>query len=156
MKVFIIGKETFDGLMKKRGITNDNVESQSKTFFISINDTRGTDEVPYFENKSNVKVIYFDDIDQDIDDPKWGLIKAFSIEQAKELVDFIDKQKDKESCIVHCAAGISRSGAVGTFVNDYFREDWEEFKRQNPYISPNGLVLSLLNRVVREKEDTNE
>jgi predicted protein tyrosine phosphatase len=156
MKVFVISKANFDSLMKRKDITNDNVEDKTKTFFISINDTRGTDEVPYFENKQNVKILFFDDVEEDIDVSVIGsnerkTAKAFTPIQAKELLEFIDNHKDKESCIVHCAAGISRSGAVGTFVNDYFSGDYFEFKRQNPYIHPNGLVLRLLKAAVAEK-----
>ncbi len=46
--------------------------------------------------------------------------------------------------IVHCAAGVSRSGAVGLFVRDYFSLDYSEFKRQNPHIVPNLWVSKVL------------
>lgn len=156
INVFVTNKQSFDELMRNKGITNDNVESKTKTFFISINDTEGTDEVPYFNDKSNVKVLFFDDVETDLTIPIIGTkevktAKAFTPTQARELIDFIDKNKDKESCIVHCAAGISRSGAVGTFVNDYLGGDYNSFKKQNPYILPNGLVLQLLNRALAEK-----
>ncbi len=149
MKVFITSKTAFDRLMKSKGITNENVENHKKTFFISINDTSGTNEIPYFENKKNVKVLFFDDVETDLEIPILGtkevkVAKAFTSVQAKELLEFIESNKDKESCIVHCAAGISRSGAVGTFINDYFGENWFEFKKTNPHIHPNGLVLRLL------------
>lgn len=156
MKVFITSKKAFVDLMKRKGITNDNVESYKKTFFISINDSCGTDEIPYFENKKNVKVLFFDDVEKDLEIPVIGtkvvqVVKAFTSDQAKELLEFIESHKDKESCIVHCAAGISRSGAVGTFVNDFFGGDFFEFKKQNPYIHPNGLVLRLLKDAVAKK-----
>jgi len=158
MKVFITSKTAFDDLMKRKGITNENVESHKKTFFISINDSCGTDEIPYFENKENVKVLFFDDVEKDLEVPIIGtkevlVAKAFTSVQAKELLEFIESHKDKESCIVHCAAGISRSGAVGTFVNDFYGGDWFEFKKQNPYIHPNGLVLRLLKSAVAEKSN---
>jgi predicted protein tyrosine phosphatase len=114
MKVFVTSKKTFDDIMLTKGITNDNVESYDKAFLISINDSVGTDEVPYFENKENVKVLFFHDLDEDIE-TKSGTANTFTYTQAEELLEFIDKHKDKETCIVHCAAGVSRSGAVGTF-----------------------------------------
>ena len=43
MKVFVTSKTAFDDLMKRKGITNENVESHTKTFFISINDSCGKD-----------------------------------------------------------------------------------------------------------------
>ncbi len=153
MKVFVTNKDTFDTIMQMRGITDANVGEHSKTFFISINDSCGTDEQPYFkEEHANVKTIFFDDIEEDIKHPKYGLIKAFNKEQANELVRFIEANKDKESCIVHCSAGISRSGAVGAFINDYFKGDCHEFKEMNPHILPNGHVLRRLKAAAIETQ----
>lgn len=146
MKVKVLDKMSFDIIMQRTGITNETVEQQSDTFFISINDTQGTDEVPYFQNKKNVKVLFFDDVEKDIDDPKYGFIKAFTQEQAKEIVDFLEEQHGKQKCFLHCAAGVSRSGAVGTFVNDFFGADFFEFQKNNPYVHPNGHVLRTLKR----------
>lgn len=156
MKVFVLSKTRFDALMVKNEITNDNVEQKEKMFFISINDSCGTDAVPYFEEKENVKVLFFDDIEEDLKLPtkisgQFVIAKAFTEKQSVELFDFIEKHKDKESCIVHCTAGISRSGAIGTFINDFYGGDTEEFKKQNPYVLPNGLVLMLLKRAYRNK-----
>jgi len=152
MKVYILSKARFDNIMQQKNITNENVEERKNTFFISINDSCGTDEIPYFQNKQNVKVLFFDDVEKDIEVPRIGtkevlVAKAFTMQQAKELFNFIISHKDKETCLVHCAAGISRSGAVGTFINDYFGGDYFEFKKQNPHIHPNGLVLRLLKEV---------
>ena len=152
MNVFVLSKQSFDELMKKKNITSENVESYKQNFFISINDTCGTDEVPYFENKSNVKVLFFDDVDVDITTGE-KTAKAFTKEQAIELLNFVEQHKDKGNCIVHCAAGISRSGAVGTFINDYFGGDHFVFKKTNPYVNPNGHVLRTLKMVVNERTD---
>ena len=73
----------------------------------------------------------------------------FNEDHAKEIVQFVkDVHADKESAvlIVHCHAGISRSGAVGTFACDYVRLDYQEFIDLNPYIMSNPHVLSLLRR----------
>ncbi len=160
MKIFILNKKSFDDLMIRKGITNDNVEEYKNTFFISINDTCGTDEKPYFENKENVKTLFFDDVEKDLEVPvigsneKYVIVKTFTEEQAKDLLKFIDKHKNKKNCFIHCTAGISRSGAVGTFINEYIKGDKDEFKRTNPYIYPNEHVLRLLNQeVVRNIEE---
>ncbi len=152
MKVFILPKYAFDGYMRKHGISDTNVNSQSKTIFISINGTEDTGEYPYLKEASNVKVLFFDDVEEDHYkemDGKTLIAKAFTEDQGRELIEFLDRNKDKESCIVHCAAGISRSGAVGTFVNDYFRGDYKEFKKNNRHILPNGQVLRILNKLAR-------
>jgi len=41
-------------------------------------------------------------------------------------------------------AGISRSGAIGLFINDFFGGDKELFKKENPYIHPNWRVFTML------------
>jgi predicted protein tyrosine phosphatase len=148
--ILILSKKMFDDLMIKHNITNENV-IEKNIAFISINDTGGTNQVPYFNENSNnnVLVLYFDDIEEDIQTEK-RLIKAFTIEQAKIVFNFIKNNEDKTTFIIHCSAGISRSGAVGTFINDYFRQSYFEFLEKNPHILPNGHVLRLLNKILYE------
>jgi predicted protein tyrosine phosphatase len=153
MQIAISSKLQFDTFMKKRFIDDVIVNTLEDTFFISINDSCGTNEVPYFKDSKNVKVLFFDDVEVDLHIPIVGTnevktAKAFTVEQAKELLQFIDTHKHKSLCMIHCAAGISRSGAVGTFLNDYLRQDWHEFKRQNPFIHPNPHVLRVLKSLV--------
>jgi predicted protein tyrosine phosphatase len=146
MKVLVLNKSDFDTAMKAHGINNDNVEKYNNFFFISIINTN-TDDIPHFENKNNVKVLYFDDVDKDT-----ATEKKFSEKQAKELIDFIEINKNKNTCIVHCAAGMSRSGAVGTFINDYYGGDYNEFKTNNPQVISNVSVLRTLKHVYYEIE----
>jgi hypothetical protein len=73
--------------------------------------------------------------------------KLFSRKQAGEIIEFIDRA-NKEDCddvlVVHCDAGISRSGAVGEFLNDYLRLNYWTFLRVNPQVNSNKYVLRLL------------
>jgi predicted protein tyrosine phosphatase len=147
MKVYVFSQEEFNNIMRQNGIDNSNVEERTEVFYISINYEE--DDKPYFTDKENVKVMFFDDVDQEYNAPVMSInenrvAKAFTRKQAKELFDFINKHKDKEVCIVHCTAGISRSGAVGQFINDYTASDKQWFKQQNRHIIPNNLVLRLL------------
>jgi len=101
------------------------------------------------EDRKNLMVLYFDDVSKNIKsavclDGKIREAKVFTKKQAKKLVDFIELNKDKKSCIVHCTAGISRSGAVGSFINDYYNNNSKEFYRKHPNIEPNSVVKSLL------------
>ena len=67
--------------------------------------------------------------------------------QAKKVVDFIDdiqKENDDSILVAHCHAGISRSGAVGTFACDYCGLDYDEFLSENKYIMSNPHVLKML------------
>lgn len=147
MKVIVASKNEFDSFMKKKGITNDNVED-TKPFYISINNTEKVEgEEPYFKEAKNVMVLWFDDVEEDVLDSNGHLARAFTISQARELLLFIQQNAHRGRLIVHCSAGISRSGAVGQFVSDYFGGDKDEFKQTNPHILPNGKVLRTLKAV---------
>lgn len=74
-------------------------------------------------------------------------IILFNDHMAEDIVDFIKRihaEEEDSVLIVHCHAGISRSGAVGTFACDFCRLDYQKFCRLNPYIMPNSYVLRLL------------
>jgi len=74
----------------------------------------------------------------------------FNKGHAKKIIDILNvAQKDIEDSVlvVHCSAGISRSGAVGTFACDFCNLDYNEFIKANPYIMANQHVLSLLRKV---------
>jgi len=78
-------------------------------------------------------------------------MKLFNKEQAKEVVGFLSaiNQGDEEDgvLVAHCDAGISRSGAIGTFAVDFLRLDYQEFINSNPYIRPNYYVLRILRQL---------
>lgn len=156
MEILILSRFLFDRFLAGKKVTPENVEQQNKVFFISITNPDDKNP-PYFpEDKENVKVISFPDTDRDIAVPiinpnpsesdvaEIVEMKAFNIHQARELFQFIKKHKDKELCVLHCTAGVSRSGAVGTFINDYVGGNWNELMRKNPSIIPNTHVYKLL------------
>jgi len=69
---------------------------------------------------------------------------------AKIIVDFIEqlhKSEEDTNLIIHCTAGISRSGAVGTFASDYIGNSYDDFISDNPYVMANPYVLRILKRV---------
>lgn len=71
--------------------------------------------------------------------------KLFSESQAKQVIEFVDKYKNEvEMFVIHCDAGVSRSGAVGTFISRYLELDEAELLKMNPYIQPNHFVLNTL------------
>lgn len=66
-------------------------------------------------------------------------------EQANEIIQFIEETKDIP-LVIHCTAGVSRSGAVGAYASIIRDEEdvfWGEYEK---YIHPNNHVLSLLKR----------
>jgi predicted protein tyrosine phosphatase len=146
MRVHILSKMGFDNLMETNGINDSNVEKFDSIMFISIVDTQNQ-KGPYFKEKhDNVINLRFDDVEHDgeASPTQEESTKAFSEEQADELYKFIKKNREKETCIVHCMAGISRSSGCGLFIVDYTKSNLEDFNRRHPWISPNQRVYRML------------
>jgi predicted protein tyrosine phosphatase len=61
------------------------------------------------------------------------------------------KDKEKQIFIVHCGAGISRSGAVATFINDLYGNSYKEFFNDNRHIQPNFTILRRLRQEYNKK-----
>lgn len=80
----------------------------------------------------------------------------FTKEQAQQIINFINtiNQNNKiQTLVVHCSAGISRSGACGFFACRYLHLNEKEFWKTNPNIAPNNHVLDLLHKVSGMKDD---
>ena len=73
------------------------------------------------------------------DNGAWDL---FTLEQAKQLILFIDTHIDQKF-LIHCNAGISRSAAVGLFISK-LTDTTEEFWNNHRNVFPNGHVSNLL------------
>ena len=75
--------------------------------------------------------------------------KLFDETDAKQIISFVDKinSLDIPTLIIHCAAGISRSGAVGLFTCRYLKLNEDEFRKENENILPNFYILKTLNDV---------
>lgn len=74
-------------------------------------------------------------------------IKMFSKKDAQLIIDFIKKHKDGDeetTLIVHCTAGVSRSGATGWFACKYLELDKNNFLQQNKNLYPNKYILEML------------
>lgn len=104
---------------------------------------------PIPENRSTILKLQFDDITKQ----EAGLI-LFTDEMADKIIrfaDFLIENFPTRRLIVHCDAGVSRSGAVGAFLNDYINTkmgmetDKKEFwKEHRNLILPNGWVKARL------------
>ena len=159
IKVKVLSKPEFNQFMGENSITDENVEERlSNMALISINDTEGRWNVSWFDrDHPNVFRLWFDDVENDEQKSPTNpfTCRAFSDEQAKQLFNFI-KENENKDFIVHCSAGISRSGAVGYFINDYLDSDNEYFQRTNAHrIYPNGHVSRLLNKLAWDEQSDN-
>jgi hypothetical protein len=158
-KIYILSQLSFSNVAKENNLTDDNVELFKETAFISIINTNSYNDMQsiysrdnahwFKENHSNVLNLEFDDVESDTvleGDTKY---KAFSEEQARETIEFIDKNKYK-TFFIHCLAGISRSGAVGRFLYDYYpwvdREWFDVNVKQK--ILPNQKVYIELKKII--------
>ena len=75
---------------------------------------------------------------------------VFNEHHASAVVLFVDAIQDspiKQTLVVHCDAGFSRSGAVGTYAALRCGIALDRFNSVNPFLSPNVHVLATLKRV---------
>lgn len=104
--------------------------------FISISDTNSeATEMRelWIDNKVDNNAAVFLRF-QDIDD----LSSGFTEQKAKRIVNFLQESYVKrKDVIVHCFAGISRSGAVAKFANEYWGlgdQYLEDYKGHNIHV----------------------
>lgn len=154
MTVSVWPRKFFHDTLFMFGITDETVESYTTNAFISIQSSKGsasneeTEEGPYFKKEHpNVLTISFDDItDKDVVTFPFAYnLKLFNENDANTIIDFIGSNVGRDF-VVHCTAGISRSGAVGEFIQRICGVPWKEFLLSNPNIHPNTYVLKLLMR----------
>lgn len=95
----------------------------------------------------NILRLQFDDATED---PEKQLV-LFNTNMAQKIKIFVENINRDMVLFVNCAAGVSRSGAVGDVLNEYYnryiefnaRDDYY-FKQYNRQILPNPLVRKLL------------
>lgn len=149
-KITVWPRIVFYNEMKAAGINDDTVDSFSGYAFISIQSSKvlAPAEKPYFQKQhSNALTITFDDITNNDTEvlTQYSDCHLFTDQDAKTIYDFVKKNIGKHF-IIHCTAGISRSGAVGEFIQRVTESSYSEFVRHNPNIHPNSFVLLKLIR----------
>ena len=139
--------------MIANNITRDNVQLFKKLYLISINDSIGENSISYFDSviTDNVLVLRFDDTDSShpitLLNGITTTLDAMSEEQGQLIFDFIKKIPDGAELIIHCTAGQNRSGSVGKFATEYFKQDMKEFMTKNPIVKGNATVTRILNNI---------
>lgn len=136
MKVHILSRQQFkDKILPK-------LDELSNACFISI--LEPDDCTPLSEKQDNFLTTVFYDLEEDMDNGAGYIYKSITEQQAKEIFEFIKSNSDKKDFYVHCTAGISRSGAVGSFIHEYFGGAYKELLKRFPNILPNGRVSRML------------
>ncbi len=122
------------------------------TYLVSVIDTKGTVILPLDAPRSIT--LRFDDIAAG-ERRSFDWEQAMTQEQAAMLVDFLDEIHEKrgnQQVVVHCTAGVSRSGAIATFCLERYRLFGVRFRVENPNIDPNKYVLRLLREQAARKD----
>ena len=111
---------------------------EDNTIIISINDL---DSKPLkFKNAKDVLYLYFDDVEKQI-----GMCCPMNESDAAKVKDFVECWKDRvDTIIVHCLAGISRSGAIGYFLEHLLNDKPMEEVFANPRHVPNKKCYTLM------------
>ena len=153
-KVVIMSQKEFDEFCKSNGWSDSNVAKIHNMAFISIIGTKeclkyylNEEETQHFfkKNHRNVLNLEFDDLTKDLN-WKGHIFKAMTDKQAEKCIKFIEKNRGK-TIYVHCRAGVSRSQAFFRFIVDFYEEYCEDCGRKdNPCLTPNAHVLTLLKR----------
>lgn len=160
-KLYCYGLNKFTRQMRTNGWTDETLPSNVAIISICCTDTLNIEsdwsEWHVFKDADNVLNIEFDDLDKDVlyrlgpDTVKEYEHRCLTEEQAKQIVDFIIKHKDKDF-YVHCSAGVSRSQAIIKFIHLNLSEDKNQFElnpNNSDYSFANGYVYSLLTKYYR-------
>lgn len=121
--------------------------------FITIRDHKVETPVLNFHKDSNVLSLMFDDVEESDEQEileRFHYI-VFNECMAKQIHDFVDRIDKDKTLYINCHAGVSRSGAVGLILNEYFnrflddnKDDYKDFFENNRQIIPNATVSSIL------------
>lgn len=120
------------------GLFRKNTSHGSDYVIVSITDEKDLEKIPirFHPAKNLVGVLHlpFIDIPPSMIEPTKTVYEqyeldnnAFSKELACSLIEFIDSYKEKYpniNVLVHCEAGVSRSQAVGAFLEVYLSQDY--------------------------------
>lgn len=129
---------------------NSMANRYDKVWIISITNpftSTSTDNLPPLVQDGEDRIaLQFHDVEADYEDYDPGAI-PFDRIMADKVVSFLKKANQQDSndlLVVNCHMGISRSGAISFFARSVFGIDYSNWKRMNPQVIPNGLVLELL------------
>ena len=154
MKIRVLPRAFFE---KVKG-TPTEVELLEKSKIISIKSSWGFDDMPPFSERfhkhPHLLTLTFDDICNEPETPEdLGNAVLFNEQMTIAIMQFVDD--GKLPLLVHCTAGISRSGAVGEVLNWYFNRyletntaDDEDFELNNRQIQPNTIVRRIMLKVL--------
>lgn len=155
MKISVLSRREMECLVQN----SDFEKIASRANFISINNIFRYADTPVLEPSpipqkyaAQTLVLRFDDAAANGEQSEF----LFDTAKARQIRDFANLTiSQNRDLIVHCTAGVSRSGAVGTVLNDYANRfisdnpaDFEAFKNSPfyPRLVPNMSIAMALMR----------
>jgi hypothetical protein len=146
MIIHILNRNEFKFLLSTKYNHLMEISEDPNLCYISIHNWNDTQIESDSQNYLN---LWFDDITEK--ETKFVINDIlFTEEHAKQIIEFCENNSDKRHLYVHCTAGISRSGAVGLFINDNWgTNSYESFMRNHPWIHPNPYVSRILNQIFK-------
>lgn len=159
MRVFNCGRKYVEGHLAE-------ILSDEELFVVSINgfylgDGGAPKKEPSPIPRGKGLILHFDDASPD-DVGKPGIVKIFDRKMALGVFEAVEAafKAGKERLLVHCGAGISRSAAISTVLNDFVNVVLSDNKADRAYNAvygfefppvPNPHVMSVMRRVLAEE-----
>lgn len=149
MKIKVLPRSYFAGITG----TAKEFELLETYQIISLNSSGGSTAMPPFSDLRSKNLLCLT-----VDDIVWKIrgMVLFNKDHANRIWDFIEC--GELPVIIHCHAGISRSGAVGEVLNWYFNcylqqnyDDFAAFYREHPNIEPNPHIRSVLFETLEQR-----
>lgn len=145
MKIFVKSRQWMENQLQ------NNPEWFMNKWIISIFSSHGNKDYSPFPDRYNICKLQFDDVTE-IDPDECH----FSVELAIKLIDFINQiNSENKPIYIHCDAGVSRSGAIGYLLNEWYNKylktneaDKRIFEQYNSHIMPNPEVVRILKRAM--------
>ena len=169
VQIHTLSVADFKHTMRNNDLYDSTIESMPELAVISIANSfddfnpddifsNGPSSRWFSRRHRNVLNMTFDDITSP---EKWQFLSQFGNtsagkdyilfdqNMAREIADFVDANHEARTWIVHCSAGISRSGAVSRWLKDWlkFKYGIDAVNVDGKYALPNSHVLSELNRM---------
>ena len=145
MKIRVLPRNFFE---KIRGIAEEDRLLENYRI-ISIHSSRGEDSIPPFSgrnrNHRNLLCLTFDDVCHEQDK---GDCVCFSVRQTEAVMRFADD--GSMPMLIHCTAGISRSGAIGEILDWYFNRYIAESPADHLFFMENNRRI-FANTLVRKR-----
>lgn len=146
--IFVLPRMVYSKMLE--GLTQ---RQKDESAFIQINEPVhsgkelfGGCSDPIMGNCLNVLNLWFDDAEENLPLLNGDELILFNDEMADQILEFVHTNRQAKMWMIHCTAGICRSGAVGEVLSEYFQIPYQDFRYYNPQVNPNILVKNILRK----------